>query len=52
MKFKIYKKAIEKLTQAQELERLLKTAENDERLSERSYYGVKYLVLKKIYEGA
>lgn len=48
MKFKVYKKAIEKLNNVQELERLLKAAENDERLGNKGYYIIRYMVTKKI----
>lgn len=50
MKYRTYKNAVEKLTAAQELERLLKLAEEDfEELSDRQYESLRNKVINKIY---
>ena len=50
MHYKVYKKAIKKLTQETELRRLLNYAENDlQNLSGRQYENIRFLVIDKIY---
>ena len=50
MRYKIYKKAIKKLTEESELKRLLNYAENDfQNLSSRQYENIRFLVINKIY---
>ena len=50
MRYKIYKKAIKKLTKESELRRLLNYAENDlQNISGRQYANIRFLVINKIY---
>nr|DAL22778.1 MAG TPA_asm: hypothetical protein [Caudoviricetes sp.] len=51
MKYRHYKKAIEKLNNEKELRRLLYILENsDDVLSSSGYYNLRYLIIKKIYK--
>ena len=50
MRYKVYKKAVKKLTEESELRRLLNYAENDlKNLSGRQYENIRFLVIDKIY---
>ena len=50
MRYKVYKKAVKKLTEESELRRLLNYAENDlKNLSGRQYENIHFLVIDKIY---
>ncbi len=50
MKYRHYKKAVEKLNNEKELRRLLYILENsDDVLSSAGYYNLRYLIIKKIY---
>lgn len=50
MKYKNYKKTLQKLTLKSELEKLLHFAENDfANLSDRQYENLRFCILKKIY---
>ena len=49
MHYKVYKKAIKKLTEESELRRLLNYAENDLNISGRQYENIRFLVINKIY---
>ena len=50
MQYKHYKRVMQKLTLQSELEKLLRSAENDfEDLTDRQYEVVRYCIIKKIY---
>ena len=50
MRYKVYKKAIKKLTKESELRRLLNYAENDlQNISSMQYENIRCLVINKIY---
>ena len=50
MRYKVYKKAIKKLTTEPELRRLLNYAENDlQNISDIQYENIRFLVINKIY---
>lgn len=50
MKYRVYKNAVERLTTAQELERLLKLIENDfDDISDRQYEILRNRIINKIY---
>ena len=50
MSYKVYKKAIKKLTKESELRRLLNYAENDlQNISGIQYENIRFLVINKIY---
>ena len=50
MCYKVYKKAIKKLTKESELRRLLNYAENDfQNIDGRQYANIRFLVINKIY---
>lgn len=45
-----YKKAISRISSKIELERLLSIIENDEEISDRKYYNLRYIIINKIYQ--
>ena len=45
-----YKKAISRISSKRELERLLSIIENDEEISDRKYYNLRYIIINKIYQ--
>lgn len=50
MKYKTYKKAVEKITSVKELERILKLVEEDfEEISDRQYESLRNQIINKIY---
>ena len=50
MRYKVYKKAVKKLTTEPELRRLLNYAENDlQNISSIQYENIRFLVINKIY---
>ena len=49
MHYKVYKKAIKKLTEESELRRLLNYAENDLNINGIQYENIRFLVINKIY---
>lgn len=50
MRYRHYKIAAGRLETRAELERLLRTAEDDAGITDRQYYNLKYIITNKIYQ--